>query len=291
MESNTNRIALLKWFYRCKTKRTVEKEPPTPPAKLPLDRETLTDIVDLALWAGQLLMQNGAESERIEETVHQLGTGLGCDWGDVLVSPNAIIVTHISGGEFRTKVRRITKGGVNMTLIAAVSHLTHRVAEGKYDRFGVRAELERINSTPRHYNRWVTILAVGLACAAFSRLFGGDWTIFGITLMAASGSMFVRQELMQRQFNALLVTTAAALSAGLLVGAAKFLSISSSLETALAASVLLLVPGVPFINSVEDLIKGHTVVGLARGTTGLLIILAIALGLLVAMRLTGVSGL
>ncbi len=281
----------MKWFHRNKTKHPVQKETPPPPAKLPLDRETLTDIVDLALWAGQLLMQNGAESERTEETVYRLGTGLGCDWGDVLVSPNAIIVTHISGGEFRTKVRRIAKGGVNMTLIAAISHLTHRVVEGKYDRFEVRAELERINSTPRHYNRWVTIFAVGLACAAFSRLFGGDWTVFGITLVAASGSMLVRQELTQRHFNALLVTTAAALSAGLLVGLVKFLPISGQLEIALAASVLLLVPGVPFINSVEDLIKGHIVVGLARGMTGALIILAIALGLLVAMRLTGVSGL
>ncbi len=281
----------MKWFHRIKTKHVVEKKMSPPPVKLPLDRETLTDIVDLALWAGQLLMQNGAESARIVETVHQLGTGLGCDWGDVLVSQNAIIVTHISGGEFRTKVRRITKGGVNMTLIAAMSHLTHRVAEGKYDRFEVRAELERINSTPRHYNRWVTMFAVGLACAAFSRLFGGDWTVFGITLVAASGSMLVRQELTKRYFNSLLVTTAAALSAGLLVGIVKFLPISGQLEIALAASVLLLVPGVPFINSVEDLIKGHTVVGLARGMTGVLIILAIALGLLVAMRLTGVSGL
>ena len=33
-------------------------------AKPPLDRQTLADIVDLALRAGQLLMENGAESQR-----------------------------------------------------------------------------------------------------------------------------------------------------------------------------------------------------------------------------------
>ena len=58
-----------------------------------LEREVLADIVDLALTAGQLLMQNGAESQRVEETVRLLGTGLGCDWGNVLVSYNAIILT------------------------------------------------------------------------------------------------------------------------------------------------------------------------------------------------------
>jgi uncharacterized membrane protein YjjP (DUF1212 family) len=273
------------------TEPTAEEQSQPNQAKSPLGRETLTDIVDLALWAGQLLMQNGAESERVEETVHRLGTGLGCDWGDVLVSYNAIIVTHISGGEFRTKIRRVTRGGVNMTLVAAISHLTHRVTEGKYDRFKVRSELERISSTPRHYNRWLTVLTVGLACAAFSRLFGGDWPTFGVTLVSAIGAMIVRQELDQRNFNALLTTLITAFIAGSLVGIVNLLPINSQLEVALAASALLLVPGAAFINSIEDLIKGHTVVGIARGVTGVLIILAIALGLLLAMRLMGVRGL
>ena len=66
---------------------------------------------------------------------------------------------------------------------------------------------------------------------------------------------------------------------------------SRQVGLALAASVLLLVPGVPFINAVEDLIKGYTVVGLARGATSALIILAIALGLLIAMQLIGISRL
>lgn len=264
------------------------QQAPTPPIKPSLDRQVLADIVDLALRAGQLLMQNGAESQRVEETVRLLGTGLGCDWGNVLVSYNAIIVTHISGDEFRTKIRRVRTGGVNMSLIEAISHLTHRVEEGKFDRFKVRAELERISATPRGYNRWLTAAAVGLACAAFSRLFGGDWPVFGVTLVAATAAMLVRQELTHRNFNVLLVVIGTAFVAGGLVGLLSWFQFSPHPELALAASVLLLVPGVPFINAVEDLIKGHIVVGLARGASGALIILAIALGLILAMQLTGI---
>lgn len=257
----------------------------------PLDREALADIVDLALRAGQLLIQNGAESQRVEETVRLLGTGLGCDWGDVLVSHNALVVSHSSKGEFRTKIRRIARDSVNMTIVTAVSHLVHRVEEGKYDRFKVRSELRRISSLPRHYNRWLTAVMVGLACAAFSRLFGGDWAVFGITWTAATAATLVRQELAKRQFNTFLVVATTAFAAGLFVGIANLIQLSSHLEIALAASVLMLVPGVPFINAVEDLIKGHTVVGLAQAVTGILIILAIALGLILAMQLTGIKGL
>ena len=104
--------------------------------------------------------------------------------------------------------------------------------------------------------------------------------------------MFVRQELTLRNFNSLLGVVASALVAGSMVAVIYLLTeFSRQVGLALAASVLLLVPGVPFINAVEDLIKGYTVVGLARGATSALIILAIALGLLIAMQLIGISRL
>jgi uncharacterized membrane protein YjjP (DUF1212 family) len=258
--------------------------------KSSLEREVLADVVDLALTAGQLLMENGAESQRVEETVRLVGTGLGCDWGNVLVSHNAIIVTHASGDEFRTKIRRVGAMGVNMGLIEGISHLTHRVEEGKYDRFKVRGELERLSAMPRSYHRWVTALTVGLACAAFSRLLDGDWLVFWVTLVAATLAMVVRQELIGRKFNPLLGVITTAFVAGGLVGLINRFQFSLHLELALAASVLLLVPGVPFINAVEDLIKGHIVVGLARGMASGLTILAIALGLILAIQLTGIRG-
>ncbi len=49
--------------------------------KTPLDREALRDVIDLALWAGQLLLQHGAESEQIEQTIHRLGTARRRDRG------------------------------------------------------------------------------------------------------------------------------------------------------------------------------------------------------------------
>ncbi len=256
---------------------------------------SLTVIIDLALWAGQLLMHNGAETQRVEETVRTLGAGLGCDWGDVFVSPTSITVTHFSQGELHTTVRRVRNAGVNdsvnMALIEGISHLTHRVAEGQLDQSQVWAELWRIDLETRSYNRWLTIAMIGLACAAYSRLFGGDWSVFSTTLVSASAAMFVRQTLSQRQFNPLIIVIITAFAAGLLVGIGSWLQLCHQPGLALAASTLLLVPGVPFINGVEDLIKGHTSVGLARGIAGLLIIFAIALGLLLAMRLTGVKGL
>lgn len=267
---------------------SLERPPQNKTPQPSLDREVLAEIVDMALTAGQLLMQNGAESQRVEETVRLLGTGLGCDWGSVLVSYNTIMVTHASGNEFRTKIRRVENIGVNMRLVEDISHLAHRVEAGKLDRASVRAELEQIGAVPRSYNRWVTALAVGSACAAFSRLLGGDWPVFGVALLASGVAVIVRKELAERGLNPLLVVIMTAFAAGGLVGLASRFQFSPRPELALVASVLFLVPGVPGINAVADLIKGHIVVGLARAATSALIVLAIVLGLILAVQLTGV---
>jgi uncharacterized membrane protein YjjP (DUF1212 family) len=257
--------------------------------KRPLAYHELRDIIDLSLWAGQMLLQHGATSQRVEESVHRIGTGLGCDWLDILVSPNVITITASSGSEFRTKLRRVTSLGVDLGKVTALNDLSRQIIDGEIDRFQARTELEQIDQMPRSYNRWLVVVMVGLACAAFSRLFGGDWVIFGITFGASATAMFLRQTLSRLNFNPLLVVVACAFLAGCLASTAELFNLSNQPETALAAAVLLLVPGVPLINAAQDLIRGHLVTGIARGVTGLLISLAIALGLLLALSLTGVA--
>lgn len=251
----------------------------------------LTDVIDLSLWTGQLLLQHGADSARIEKTVHHIGTALGADWLDILVSPNVLIVTVTSGDQFRTKLRRVVRLGINMHIIAEVTELSYQVEYGRLDRVHLRGELNRIITMPHNYNRWITLLTVGLACGAFSRLFGGDWAVFAFTVLAASTAMFTRQELSHRYFNPFMIVVLTAGVAGVISGLATVFAVSDQPQIALAASVLLLVPGVPLINAAEDFIQGHIVIGLARGLTGLVIALSIALGLLFAIGLLGIPGL
>jgi uncharacterized membrane protein YjjP (DUF1212 family) len=260
-------------------------------SKPPLDHDALTEVIELALWAGQLLMQHGAESQRVEQTTYRLGVALGCDWLDVFVSANALVVTTTSGTEFRTRVCRIVDKGVNMTIVSAVNRLSRRVEAGELDRQGVRSELQRISSAPRHYNRWLVVGMVGLACASFCRLFGGGWVVCGITLLASAMAMFARQELAHRGVHPLLIVIVCAFLAGLIASTAALVQPAAQASLALASSVLLLVPGVPMINAVEDMITGHPVVGIARGAGAALVALLIALGLVLAINLTGVQGL
>ena len=53
----------------------------------------------------------------------------------------------------------------------------------------------------------------------------------------------------------------------------------TSSATAIATSVLYLVPGVPLINGVIDIVEGHVLIGFSRLTEAALLIMCIAIGL------------
>ena len=257
--------------------------------KRPLSHEELTDIIDLCLWSGQMLLQFGANSFRVEESVHRFGTGLGCDWLDIIVRTESITVTASSGGEFRTKTRRVIGLGVNMDRMTAINSVSREIERGEIDRFEARQKLQQISTAAGNYNRWVTVGMVGLACGAFSQLFGGDWPVLIITFFAASTAMFVRQEMHKQQFNPFIITTVCAVVAGVIASASGLLHFGTAPEAAMTASVLLLVPGVPLINATHDFLRGYMSNGITRGVLGLIISMCIALGLMIAILLTGVS--
>jgi uncharacterized membrane protein YjjP (DUF1212 family) len=251
-----------------------------------MESDVLRDVISISLWAGQMLLQHGVDSARVEETVHRLGTGLGCDWMDVIVQPNAIILTTVNNHQFRTKARRIPIMDVNMDVATRITNVVYQVQNKEMDRFDVRRELVEIDQMPRVYNRWLVVVMVGLSCAAFSRLFGANLETFLVTWLAASTGMWLRQQMHRLYFNSFLIVMGTALTASLIASLAIQLFVSGMPDIALAASVLLLIPGAPLINALEDIINGHTTTGIARGTVGLIIALSIAVGITLALWIT-----
>lgn len=257
--------------------------------KQPLTYEEMRDIIDLTLWAGHLLLQHGAVASRVEETVHHIGAGLGCDSVNVLVGPNGITITIASGADFRTKSRRVVRLGLNYTIIDQVNELSFQIASGKLDRFQLREELENITSNPILYNRWSVVVMVGVTCASAARLFGADFPVVFATFFASSAAMFVRQEMVRHHINHFLMVIVAAFVSAFGVSLAYRLGIGTYPELGIAGSVVHIVPGALLVTSVEDILSGNLLMGMTRGAMALVMSLSIAIGIAIALSLTGVS--
>ncbi|MDX2226093.1 MAG: threonine/serine exporter family protein [Verrucomicrobiae bacterium] len=252
------------------------------------DPPPLEEVIHVSLLVGRLLQQNGADSAHVRGAVEEFASRFGCH-ASLNISYASLQISAVRDGEFRTKVGpRIPALGVNMTVIEGVNTVMASIRHRGMTLQDARRELERIEGMPARYGRLLISVALGLTAAGLSRLFGGDWTTFWVTWMAGAAGTLVRLELARRGGNLFFVPLAGALLSGVLGGIGARMTGTLTPALCLVGPGMIIVPGVPLINGIQDLIRNHMTLGLARLALGGMITLAIASGLGLATVLTGV---
>ncbi|HGS4462392.1 TPA: threonine/serine exporter family protein [Vibrio metschnikovii] len=245
-------------------------------------------ISRLIAQAGQMLLAHGAESTLVGDIMRRMGLASGMDEVEVSLSASSLVVTTVYQQHCITTARRCADRGINMRVVTQIQRICILMERGLLDYSMAQHKLERI--TPERYNRWLVVVMIGLSCAAFSRLAGGDGIVFLMTFIASAIGMMVRQEIGHRQFNPLLNFAATAFVTSLISTQAVIYQLGNKPTIVMASSVLMLVPGFPLINSVSDMLKGYINMGIARFVMASLLTLATSLGIIAAMSVTGVWG-
>ena len=247
----------------------------------------MEDIAMLAMEFGRILMESGASARIVDEIVCGTARGLGAEWVDLRVGYASLEITIGIGTEGITRMRKVGSIGVNQRLDHEVRRLATRVQPDGVSASAARKELIRlVHETPR-YPGWLVNVAVGLACAAFGRLLGVDWTAVGPVFVAATIGQALRRSLAWRQVNVFIAATLVAFLASALSGLwARWLG-SQTVDTAMTAAVLLLVPGVPSLNAQNDILEGRPTLGSARAVWVAVTLVFLTVGVWLGQLLLG----
>ena len=247
----------------------------------------LEPMAMVALDAGRMLMEAGASANGVDGIVAKFARGLGADRVDLRIGYASLAVTIGIGPNGITRMREVGHLGVNQRLDQELWHLAERVSRRELTTEQTRAQLTRLAAkTPRH-SAWVMALAVGLACAAFGRLLKVDWLGTGPVFLAAALGQLVRRELLTRQVNVFICAALVSFLSSLLGGLGAHWAGSVKIDMAMIASILLLVPGVPSVNALSDILEGHPTLGSARAVTVAVILIFVAVGLWFGQVLLG----
>ncbi len=246
------------------------------------------EITRLCIKTALLLLQHGAESTLVVQMATRLGLALGVDSVECVLITNGVMLTTLYKDNCVTTVRRNQDKGINMHVITEVSHIVITAEHKIFDIYQVRQNLERVKA--KKYNRYLVMFMVGLSCACFSHLAGGDWAIFGITFVASSIAMFIRQELVKYHYNHIIVFAITAFVGSIISGLALKYQIGNIPEIALASSVLLLVPGFPLINALADILKGYINMGIGRWALATVLTFGACIGIVFALNVLQIHG-
>lgn len=237
-------------------------------------------ILDAAMNAGHILLQNGAEISRVEETMERICKHFGITSGEFFVLSNGIFTTagHSSDKSF-ARVQHIPVKGARLDKVIAVNQLSREIEAGWHDNIDtLEKRLEEINTMPA-YAKWKQILASGVGSGFFCVLAGGG-PIDCLCAFAAGLLLYVYvlkisaphlSKIVGNIFGGMIVV--------LLSLACHHMGLGINLGHMISGTIMPLIPGVAFINGIRDIADGDYISGAVRMLDAILIFLSIAIGM------------
>ena len=239
--------------------------------------------LDLLLRTGQLLVESAADTNRIMRNMKRTAAFLGLpeEHLHIYVQFNMLMVNLSDNEHSYTKFQRCEKHGINMTTISLISKLSWKAISNDYSIDQYAEELEAIANRPRNYTHTQVAIGTGFACGGFCIQFGCDWIAFFYASFAAAIGMYLRGLMLRKGLNNYMGIAVAAFISTVIAWATTYLP-SSWTETPLhplLACALFIVPGVPLINFVDDMLDNYIQVGLTRAINTFLMIVAMSFGI------------
>lgn len=237
-------------------------------------------IMELAYEAGAILLENGAEISRVDETMRRIAGHYGVDDESFFVLSNGIMAT--ARGFARTKFIPIK--GTSLDKVVAVNQLSREVSEGKCDLGQLESQLKAIRAM-RPKPAWEQIAASAFGSAAFCIIFGGGFAdsiaafVAGLVLWVYM--LFVGYRHLSRIAGAI----TGGLLATLLCGVMYKLGLGTHLSNMIIGAIIPLIPGVPFTNGIRDLAHEDYIAGITRLLDALLTFFCISMGVALAFML------
>ena len=145
-----------------------------------MEHEYQRALTPVSLQTALLLLQHGAESTVVVQMAQRLGIALGVESVECALTANAVVLTTLSDNHCITTARKNTDKGINMQMVTDVQRIVIAVEHHLYELEIAQRKLDQLK--PLKYNRWLVVFMIGLSCAAFAHLSGGDWIICGITI-------------------------------------------------------------------------------------------------------------
>lgn len=260
-------------------------------------------VLELTTRIGEVLLKNGGEIFRVQETMQRIAKAYGAEGFHVYVLANGIFASIEEDGRqicqqlqvgnneekdsddlvVASQIRYIPLSSIHLGRVAAVNNLSREIVAKKYTMEEARKKIEEIDKIP-FTNNLLQIFVSGLGSGAFCYLLGGSLIdslasfLSGILLwcfvlyLSKKGA----NKIMLNILSSALVTLTGILMFRYVFG--------ENMDKIIIGSIIPLLPGVPLTNSIRDFLNGDYLSGTIRMIDAVLVACCIALGVGVVLR-------
>lgn len=243
-------------------------------------------LLNVSSKLGTMLLENGAEIYRVEESIRRIGVAYGVQEVDVYAIPNTLIVTFMTPDELNlTKTKRIHDRCTNLDKVERLNHLCRYICQTTPSCEEIKQELDTISNRPV-YELKTQLFAYALTSSTFTLFFGGTLLDACCSLLIGPLIKIMAQFLGRFHTNPFFITIICSLICAILAKMTFWIGIGENVDKMIIGLVMNLVPGVALTNSVRDIMAGDFIAGQTKMTEALLTATSIALGTGIALSIT-----
>lgn len=234
-------------------------------------------LAKVATKAGMILLESGAETYRVEDTMRRIVLAYGANTVDSYATPTLIIISFSIDGELCHNVKRTSVKAVDLTKIDKVNDLSRQVQVTRMPIDELDRALTRID-LGEQYPKWIQLLAAALCTFGFTFFFKGGIKDALWALLLGGILKWGMMMLDEIQFSPIFKNIVGGAFVTFVSLILAKLGLCNNLDILIISVYMLLVPGLTITNAIRDTVSGDTVSGMARATEAVLVAVAIAFG-------------
>ncbi len=240
------------------------------------------ELLRTALDVAEHTLRCGGDVRRVEETIIRICAAFGAAHTESFTITSVIVASvRMPDGSHSQQMRRVYGYSNNLESFETYNSISRSLCAGTM----TLAEAQEAVKQARHkktYSWWVYYLGAVLAAGGFAIFFGGSIMDGVAAALCGIVITFVNRYL-DSGVNQFAGTVLGSFIAGIAASCLVLLGVGGNVEKVMIGVIMLLIPGVAFSISLQDLFGGDVLSGTLRFIQAILLALSIALGFSLSM--------
>lgn len=243
-------------------------------------------MMEAVLLTARIILENGGETYRVEDTVERMGRAFGCTKVEVFAVPSGVFITlAFPDGEEKTSVKRLRRRGTHLKKVDDANRVSRAVAAGDLSPREALMRLKEIDSWEDARGRAFMPWAAALSSLSFAMMFGGSFVDGAVAFFCAALTQGLIRFIKKYSMHYIVASLAGGAICTLLPLLFARLTGLGLVDAMVAGSLMPLLPGLAMTNAVQDTMRGDMLSGVTHAAQALLICALVAGGSLVAQSL------
>ncbi|MDW8803155.1 threonine/serine exporter family protein [Clostridium sp. A1-XYC3] len=241
-------------------------------------------VLEITLSAGHMLLSNGAEAYRVEETIERICSSynLQCE---CMVTAKGVFISLLDGdNEKITSLKKIRTRRVDLYRIELINSFSRNLQHNPISYEEAKQILKDIEGAP-YFSFPVRIFAASMTSFVYSLFFNGTIYDSIVSAIVSVGIYFMLEKISHVGFFQFFeFFLSGFIIGGVSLAAQKLLPFVSK-GNVITGAIMILLPGVPLTNGIKDIIYGDFDSGMTKFGESMLVITAVGAGIGAALAI------